>query len=252
MGRVDELVQVSYPQAPRSAHPGHPTVLVVDDAPEVRVLARIALESEGMTVEEATDGQAALDAVAARRPSLVLLDVEMPGMSGLEVMARLRRSEPDVPIVIVSGHSTEDDRVLGLELGADDYVGKPFSGREVVARVRSVLRRSGQGRATHVLATGPLEIRTAERRVLLEGRLLDLTAKEFDLLSFLAAAPGRAFSHEELLREVWESSAEWQDKATVTEHVRRLRRHVEADATRPVLIQTVRGVGYRFDPATGA
>ena len=235
------------------AHPGQPTVLVVDDAPDARLLTRMVLESEGMTVQEASDGQAALDAVAALRPNLVLLDVEMPGMNGLEVMARLRRSDPGLPIVIVSGRSSEDERVLGLELGADDYVVKPFCGREMAARVRSVLRRSERGCSVDELAAGPLVIRTAERRVLLDGRTIELTPKEFDLLAFLvAAAPGRVFSREELLREVWGSSAEWQDSATVTEHVRRLRRHIEADASRPTLLQTVRGVGYRFDPRPAA
>ena len=244
---------MSYTPVAPSALPGQPTVLVVDDAPDVRLLTRMVLESEGMTVEEAADGPAALDAVAARRPALVLLDVEMPGMNGLEVMARLRRSDPELPIVIVSGRSREDDRVLGLELGADDYVAKPFCGREVAARVRSVLRRSVPGHPVDEVAAGPLVIRTAERRVLLEGRAIELTPKEFDLLAFLAtAAPGRVFSREELLREVWGSSAEWQDSATVTEHVRRLRRHIETDAARPALLQTVRGVGYRFDPRPSA
>lgn len=236
------------PVAP-STRPGQPTVLVVDDAPDARLLTRMVLESEGMAVREAADGQAALDAVAALRPALVLLDVEMPGMNGLEVMARLRRSDPDLPIVIVSGRSSDADRVLGLELGADDYVSKPFCAREVGARVRAVLRRSARGRSVDEVSAGPLVIRTAERRVLLEGKTIELTPKEFDLLAFLAsAAPGRVFSREELLREVWGSSAEWQDRATVTEHVRRLRRHIEADASRPALLQTVRGVGYRFDP----
>ena len=250
---MDELVRVSHAQPAQSAHLRQPTVLVVDDSPVVRLLLRTALESEGMTVEEAGDGRGALDAVAARRPAIVLLDVEMPGMSGLEVMARLRRSHAEVPIVIVSGRSAENDRVLGLELGADDYVGKPFSGREVAARVRSVLRRSTQEAAADEVAAGPLVIRAAERRVLLDGRNLELTPKEFDLLAFLAtSAPGRVFSREELLREVWDSSAEWQDRATVTEHVRRLRRHIEADAARPRLLQTVRGAGYRFDPRPAA
>jgi DNA-binding response OmpR family regulator len=228
-------------------------VLVVDDAPDVRLITRAVLESEGMTVHEAADGQGALDAVAAQRPAVVLLDIEMPGMNGLEVMARLRRTDADLPIILVSGRSTQDDRVLGLELGADDYVVKPFCGREMAARVRSVLRRSVRECAVDELAAGPLVIRTAERRVLLDGRTIELTPKEFDLLAFLvAAAPGRVFSREELLREVWGSSAEWQDRATVTEHIRRLRRHIETDASRPTLLQTVRGIGYRFDPRPAA
>ena len=232
----------------RSAHRAR--VLVVDDVPEVRQLQRLALEIEGIEVEEAPDGHAALEAAAARPPALVLLDIDMPGMSGLEVMARLRRNEPDLPVVIVSGHTAEADRVLGLELGADDYVTKPFSAREVAARVRSVLRRSGQFRTSAELVAGPLRVLPAERRVLLDGRQLALTPKEFDLLAFLASSPpGRVFSREELLREVWESSAEWQDPATVTEHIRRLRRHVEVDASRPQILQTVRGVGYRFQPS---
>ena len=227
-------------------------VLVVDAGCAARRAVGQALERDGFEVEEAADGPAALAAVAACVPALVLLDVDLPGMSGLELMTRLQRHDPDLPVVIVTACTSESERVLGLELGADDYVSVPFSSRELAARVRSVLRRSHRSRATTRMVAGPLTILAAERRVLRDGRVVDLTPKEFDLLAFLASTPARVFSRAELLREVWGSSTEWQDPSTVTEHVRRLRRRIEEDAAHPVLLQTVRGVGYRFDAGTAA
>ena len=226
-----------------------PRVLVVDDLPEARLAVKMGLEREGLVVEQAGDGATALARVAARRPDLVVLDVGMPGMSGLEVMSRLRRHDAALPVILLTAHAGEAERVLGLELGADDYVAKPFSSRELAARSRSVLRRARRWQQAREIVAGPLRILPAERKLLLHGRPVDAPPKEFDLLAFLASAPAaRVFSREELLREVWGSSAQWQDPSTVTEHIRRLRKRIEVDANQPELLQTVRGVGYRFDP----
>ena len=227
-------------------------VLVVAAGFEARRAVGDALQHDGLEVDDAAEGPAALAAVAAAVPALVVLDVDLPGMSGLELMTRLRRDEPDLPVVIVTACTSESERVLGLELGADDYVCVPFSPRELAARVRSVLRRAHRSRAADRVVAGPLTILAAERRVLRDGYVVELTPKEFDLLAFLASTPARVFSRAELLREVWGSSVEWQDPSTVTEHVRRLRRRIEVDAAHPLLLQTVRGVGYRFDAGTAA
>lgn len=208
------------------------------------------LERQGFAVEEACDGETALDAIAARPPAIVLLDVEMPGMSGLEVLAELRRRSR-LPVIVLTARSDEKDRVEGLELGADDYVVKPFSVRELAARIRSVLRRSQDEPTPPTLDFGRLVVRVAEPKVLLDDSPVDLTRKEFDLLAHLASAPRRVFSREELLREVWASSAEWQDPTTVTEHVRRIRLKLQKHAEGPHWIVAVRGVGYRFEPANG-
>ena len=223
-----------------------PHVLVVDDIPEARAMARRALEQDGVRVSEAADGRSALAAVDGERPDLVLLDLSMPGMSGLEVLAQLRRTS-DVPVMVLSGREDESDRVLALDLGADDYVLKPFLVRELPARIRSVLRRYRPA-AGERLSFEDLEIRLPEREVVVHGKTVDLTSREFDLLAKLAANPRRVFSRPDLLREVWESSGDWQDPATVTEHVRRVRRKIEADPERPRWIVTVRNAGYRFEP----
>lgn len=226
-------------------------VLVVDHLPQARLLVEQALQREGMVVDQAEDGPSALAHVAGTVPDLVLVDSDMPGMSGLEMIACLRRHDADVPVILLADHAAETHCVLALDLGADDYVAKPFGGRELAARARSVLRRSRHRRPpSERIVAGPVEILVAERRVLRHGAAVELTAKEFDLLAFLAGSPpARVFSRTELLAQVWGSSPEWQDAATVTEHVRRLRLKIEADPARPALIQTVRGVGYRFDPA---
>lgn len=209
-----------------------------------------ALEREGFAVDQAEDGRAAMEAIAARLPDLVVLDVNLPGMSGFEVLTELRRTY-QVPTILLTGRDEETDRVIGLELGADDYVVKPFSLRELAARIRSVLRRSqpvSPPASAVTIAHGPIVIKPGEREATVEGKVLDLTPKEFDLLVHLASSPRQVFSRTQLLQQVWESSAEWQDPATVTEHVRRLRRKIETDPDRPRWITTVRGVGYRFEP----
>jgi DNA-binding response OmpR family regulator len=227
-------------------------VLVVDDEPMLRNLLSRLLRMEGYTVIEAEDGQRALELVDSHSPDLVLLDVMLPARDGLDVLGDLRRTS-EVPVILVSALGEEADRVLGLKMGADDYVVKPFSAAELSARIESVLRRA-QMRATvapgsvNRLAFDGLVIDLQTRDVTVGGERAEMTAKEFDLLAFLAASPRQVFSREQLLRQVWGSSSEWQSDATITEHVRRLRRKIEDDPDRPRWVTTVRGVGYRFEP----
>lgn len=225
---------------------GPPRVLVVDDSGEAREAARRALDRAGFAVTEASDGDQALKAVAMDPPDLILLDLAMPGIGGLEVLTEIRRTS-ELPIIVLSGRAEESERVVALEMGADDYIVKPFLVRELPARIRSVLRRS-QPAAPSTLDFGGLEIRVAEREVVVRGERVETTAKEFDLLARLAAEPRRVFSRAQLLEEVWGSSRDWQDPATVTEHIRRLRRKIEEDPEQPRWLHTVRGVGYRFEP----
>jgi two-component system phosphate regulon response regulator PhoB len=221
-------------------------VLVVDDSTEAREAVRRALQREGFDVEQAADGPAALETMARRAPDLVLLDLAMPGMSGLEVLVRLRQTST-LPVIVLSGRDDENVRVAALDMGADDYVVKPFPIRELPARIRSVLRRA-RASSPRVLEFGPLVIRLTEREVAVGGVPVKTTPREFDLLAKLASAPHQVFSRAQLLAEVWGSSSEWQDPATVTEHVRRLRRKIEADPEHPRWLITARGVGYRLQP----
>lgn len=224
-------------------------VLVVDDDPDLRAMLRRTLEVEDFEVIEAPDGPTALARVTQDHPRAVLLDLNLGTVSGLEVLTQIRRTST-VPVLLVTGRQDEADRVLGLELGADDYVLKPFLPRELAARVRAVLRRTSTANppSEPLLDFGRLVIRPAERTVMLDGDEVEMPPKEFDVLVHLARAPRRVFSKEDLLGAVWASSTEWQDPATVTEHVRRLRRRIEADPASPQWIETVRGVGYRFTP----
>jgi len=226
------------------------TVLVVDDEPMLRNLLSRLLQLEGYEVLEAADGQSALDMVAKEKPDLVLLDVMLPARNGLDVLGDLRRTS-DVPVILVSALAEEADRVAGLKMGADDYVTKPFSAPELSARVESVLRRAAM-RANPVaplrLAYDGLVIDLSTREVSVAGEKVEMTAMEFDLLAHLAGSPREVFSREQLLQAVWGSSSRWQSDATVTEHVRRLRRKIEKDPDDPRWITTVRGVGYRFEP----
>jgi DNA-binding response OmpR family regulator len=224
-------------------------VLVVDDEPTVRDVVVQYLRRDGHEVTEAGDGEQALELLASQTPDLVVLDLMLPGVDGLEILRRLRSSS-DVPVIMLTALAEERDRVAGLELGADDYVVKPFSPRELAARVNGVLRRSSvrNGAASEPIEHGPLRIDGLSREVHLDGRLVETTPKEFDLLAFLAAAPRQVFSRADLLREVWQSSPDWQDPATVTVHVRRIRNKIEVDPEQPRWIATVWGVGYRFEP----
>ncbi|MET8011638.1 response regulator transcription factor [Streptomyces sp. NPDC005271] len=238
-------------------------VLVVDDDPTVAEVVAGYLARAGYHVDRAADGPGALARAAARWPDLVVLDLMLPGMDGLEVCRTLRGKGP-VPVIMLTARGDEDDRILGLEIGADDYVTKPFSPRELVLRVESVLRRSRTGpravaasvpgsapSAGAVLQHAGITLDPLARRAARDGRELALTLREFDLLAFLLRHPGVACTREELMREVW--GWDFGDLSTVTVHVRRLRGKIEDDPAAPRLIQTVWGVGYRFDapPGTG-
>jgi len=229
--------------------------LVVDDDETVGDVVAAYLERAGMTVRRATDGIDALTAAAASAPDIVVLDLMLPGIDGLEVCRRLRRSSPDVPIVMLTALGEEDDRIRGLEVGADDYLTKPFSPRELVLRVQSVLRRAGMSSpepgassdAPEVSTDGDLELDRRARRARLDGRELTLTLREFDLLSWFLAHPGSAVRREDLMRDVW--GWDYGDASTVTVHVSRLREKVEAIPAAPRRLVTVFGVGYRWDAA---
>lgn len=238
----------------RSSVEGRPNlrVLVVEDDPTARHLTRRILDREGFTVLEAATGGDALQLACAGGIDVALIDRGLPDISGLDVIDGLRRVVPDVHIIIVSGASSEVERVEGLIAGADDYLVKPFSLRELVARLISVERRTERTAGAAAVELDELDIgdvvidlrgRTVKRR----GRSVDLTRKEFDLLKYMARHPGISLSRDRLLQAVWGSSASWQSSATVTEHMRRLRGKIEPDCAHPTMIVTVRGEGYRLD-----
>jgi DNA-binding response OmpR family regulator len=223
------------------------TVLVVDDEPIVRDVVVRYLAHAGFRTLEAGDGDAARTLIAAGEPDLVVLDVMLPGTDGL-ALCRWIRSRGDLPVILLTARGEEADRIVGLELGADDYVTKPFSPRELTARVRTVLRRSAPVEPVPgALAFDELELDSAAREVRLRGERLRLTAKEFDLLWFLASNAGNVFSRDQLMSRVWGYEAAL-DTGTVTVHVRRLREKIEQDPSRPRRLETVWGVGYRFVP----
>ena len=222
-------------------------ILVVDDDEGTRALLTRYLEMEGYSVDEAVDGAGALTAIHEGQPDLVLLDVMLPAEDGLHVLSRLRQSS-DVAVILLTGRGAEADRVLGLKLGAYDYVVKPFSPAELAARISSVLRRSRRTGSSDRMEFDGLSIDVRTREVRMGGELVALTAKEFDLLAFLASSPRQVFSREQILEHVWKSSPAWQNTDTVTEHVRRLRRRIEPDSDTPRWITTVWSVGYRFNP----
>jgi DNA-binding response OmpR family regulator len=241
-----------------------PRILVVDDDPTLREVVAGYLARAGLEVVEARDGPEALATARDRSPDLVVLDLTLPGLDGLEVFRRLRSERGDLPVVMLTARGEESDRVLGLEIGADDYVTKPFSSRELVLRIQSVLRRTGPpagaaggAHATSaataagaaLLVDGDLRVDRRRHEAWLGDGPLALTSREFDLLAHLMAHPGTAFSRRELMEQVWG----WQygDESTVTVHVRRVREKVETDPAQPVRLQTVWGVGYRWDGVAG-
>ncbi len=224
-------------------------VLIIEDDPTVGEVVARYLKREGYGVEVVADGAFGLQRALADTPDLVVLDLMLPSLGGLEVCRRLRAAVP-VPIIMLTARGTEADRIAGLEMGADDYVAKPFSPRELTARVKAVLRRAtgplpaAGGPAT--LAAGDLEVDLRSHEVRLGGELVALTAKEFDLLTYLMKHPRRAFRREALLEAVWGFTTG--DTSTVTVHVRRLRAKIEPDPSAPRYVCTVWGVGYRFEP----
>jgi len=230
--------------------PAH--VLVVEDDPTVREVVVRYLERDGLDVAAVGDGESALLQAAIRWPDLVVLDLMLPHLDGFEVCRRLRATAP-VPVIMLTARGDEDDRVMGLELGADDYVSKPFSPRELAARVKAVLRRAAGAtpdpaleRSVEPIVAGDVRVDVRAREVRRGDALLTLTAREFDLMVFLASRPRTAFRRDELLEAVWGYS--YGDTATVTVHVRRIREKIEIDPGKPRHLVTVWGVGYRWDP----
>lgn len=227
-------------------------VLIVEDEENILEALRYNLEREGYAVDAAADGERALAAARESSPDVVILDVMLPRLDGFEVCRILRR-ESDVPILMLTARGEEIDRVVGLELGADDYVAKPFSMRELMARVRSLLRRSGRGAAFRgdrsggdTLRSGDLEIDAASRIVRRKGAELELKPREFDLLALLAENKARVFTRDQILDRLWGHNY-YGDSRTVDVHVRWLREKIEPKPSEPVRIVTIRGVGYRFD-----
>lgn len=221
------------------------TILIIEDEPELVKILRSYLEKSGYTVQTASRGDVGLQLWEHEKPDLVLLDLNLPGMDGLDVMREIRR-RADTPIILVTARVEEADRLIGLEMGADDYISKPFSPREVVARVRVVLRRAAKaGTVAQTLAVGDLEIDLEAHTVTHGGRSLDLTPTEFNLLLTLAAQPGRAFTRLQLLEAAQGTAYEGYER-TVDAHIKNLRAKLECDGHMPRYIETVFGVGYRF------
>jgi len=225
------------------------SVLVVDDEPTIADVVARYLDRAGYRTRIASTGGQALEAAARERPDLVVLDLMLPGVDGLEVMRRLREQDRDrIAVILLTAKGEESDRVIGLRLGADDYVVKPFSPAELVARVDAVLRRMDTTPAQEApIELDDLTIDPAARRVFARGEEVQLTQREFDVLLYLARHPGQVFSRNQLMDAIWQYSF-YTDTSTVTVHVRRLRAKIEADPADPRHIQTVWGVGYRFQP----
>mgnify|MGYP002379055231 CR=1 FL=1 len=234
-------------------------MLVVDDDDGVRTAVAWALEADGFEVIAVGNGLAAMDAIGSETLSMAVLDLSLPGLGGLDILRRLRSDEERehrwrLPIIVLSGRDSETDRIVGLDLGADDYLVKPFSPGELAARARSLLRRCGDrggppgpGRAPFTPTGVGVEVDRESRTAWIDGRGIDLAAKEFELLAYLVEHPRRACSRSELLAAVWSSESGWQSESTVTEHVYRLRSKVEDDSQQPRRLTTVRAVGYRWD-----
>jgi DNA-binding response OmpR family regulator len=230
-----------------------PTILVVDDEQSISEVVSLYLTRSGYEVKVVHDGRAALQALTQQKPDLVVLDLMLPGIDGWEITRRLR-AEGNTPIIMLTARKEESDRILGLEMGADDYVVKPFSPQELVSRVRAVLRRAqGAAQVTptptqeRALTFGKLQIDPVTRLVTVDGVEIMLTAKEFELLWFLARHPRQVFNRDQLLDHVWGETT-YIDPSTVTVHVRRVREKIEPDSSNPQHIHTVWGVGYKFEP----
>ncbi len=220
-------------------------ILIAEDDHSCRLALHQYFERSGYRVTEAADGPASLRAVFQSSADLVILDLGLPGVDGYDVLVKIRRDSA-VPVIVCSGRDSESERIRSLDLGADDFVVKPFSFAELEARVRAVLRRGAKTPPNRLLHYGDLVIDRDTRSVMLAETVVPMTRKEFDLLAFLAASPGRVFSRQDLLERVWASTDEWQGCSTVTEHVRRIRLKIEDDPNSPHWIATARGIGYRF------
>lgn len=224
-------------------------ILVVDDEPHIVELVRFNLESGGFKVLEAGDGQKAIEIAQTEKPDLILLDLMLPGIDGLEVCRILRQQKNtrEIPIIMLTAKSEEIDKVVGLEMGADDYITKPFSPRELTARVKAVLRRSlSAEKSENNIKIGDLFMDIEKHEVLVAGEKQEFTPKEFDLLKLLASNPGKVFSREYLLENIWGYDY-LGDTRTVDVHIRHLRQKIEKDSEKPVYIETVRGIGYKFN-----
>ena len=223
-------------------------VLIIEDDRTVSEVVRAYLSTAGLQARVVEDGMAGLDTWRTWKPDLVVLDLMLPGLDGLEVLRRVRSEGDLTPVVVLSARGDSEDKVVGLELGADDYLAKPFSPRELLLRIQGLLKRDERVHRTRLLprqvTRGPLHLDTAARSASVRGRTLSLTQREFDLLEFLVEHPGEVFGKRELLRRVW--GWDFGDTSTVAVHVRRLREKVERDPSRPRLVVTVRGTGYRF------
>jgi two-component system response regulator ResD len=236
-------------------HPYHRVVadvMVVEDDVTVASVVVSYLERAGHRATSVSDGKLAIEAIADHQPDLLVLDRMLPHLDGMEICRRVRQAWPTMPLVMLTALGEPDDRIAGLELGADDYVTKPFSPRELVLRIESVLRRATAGAppATQTLSAGGITADAVGRRAFRDGVELALTVRELDLLVFLMSHPGQAFTREQLMRLVWGWT--YGDQSTVTVHVRRLRAKIETDPARPAIIRTVWGVGYRFESTAAA
>ncbi len=226
-------------------------VLIIEDEPNIIELVAYNLEKEGWLVSKAQTGEEGWEKIQAEHPDIILLDLMLPGIDGMEICRRTRQNKltRDIPIIILTAKAEEADRVLGLESGADDYVTKPFSPRELIARIRAVLRRADKNfsevEEKEMLVLGPIKMDLRQHKVLVHGNEIELTPKEFDLLHLLLSHPGRAFSREYLLENLWGYEF-FGDTRTVDVHVRRLRQKIEDNPAQPYWLETVRGVGYRI------
>ncbi len=250
MGNARDVMTATTTGERGQARVARGTILLVDDEAIVLDVVERYLLRDGYTVRVARDGESALVSARHERPDLIVLDVMLPGLNGLEVAQRLR-AESTVPIIMLSARGEETDKLLGLGLGADDYVTKPFSPKELVARIAAVLRRTANaatstGADDQILRGGALRIDPRGRSVTRDDTTLELTAREFDLLLFLARHPGQVFTRQQLLDQVWDFEF-YGDPSTVTVHVRRLREKIEPDPVRPRYLKTVWGVGYKFE-----
>jgi two-component system, OmpR family, phosphate regulon response regulator PhoB len=222
------------------------SVLIVDDDPAVRNLVGWQLELDGYGSIAVADGRSALRAIANNEIAMVVLDLSLPDMSGLDLLRHIRQTTA-LPVIIVSGRVGEADRIVGLDLGADDYMTKPFSPGELSSRLRAVMRRTSPRERT-MLVFENLRIDLEAHQVFVNDRPIELAPKEFEVLAFLAGSPGKAFTRAQLLQHVWHSTSGWHDEATVTQHVHRVRHKIDIDPDKPRWLKTVSRVGYRFEP----